>query len=73
MSLLEEALEKHPEFSKLWMMRGQIEEQQGNIAVAREVYNKAVSASCVCTFTYTNMLSVYIVCVCVLLCIVELS
>ena len=45
MSLLEEALEKHPEFSKLWMMRGQIEEQQGNIAVAREVYNKAVSAS----------------------------
>ena len=44
MSLLEEALEKHPEFSKLWMMRGQIEEQQGNTAVAREVYTKAVSS-----------------------------
>ena len=29
---------------QLWMMRGQIEEQQGNAAAAREFYNKAVSS-----------------------------
>ena len=29
---------------QLWMMRGQIEEQQGNTAAAREFYSKAVSS-----------------------------
>ena len=31
---------------QLWMMRGQIEEQQGNLEAARDVYNKAVSHLC---------------------------
>ena len=29
---------------QLWMMRGQIEEQQGNTTAAREFYSKAVSS-----------------------------
>ena len=41
--MLDEALEKHPDFAKLWMMRGQIEDQQDNTAAARDVYNKGVS------------------------------
>ncbi|CAI7993815.1 Pre-mRNA-processing factor 6 [Geodia barretti] len=40
--LLEEALEKHPDFAKLWMMRGQLEEERGDIAVARDIYNRGV-------------------------------
>ncbi len=27
---------------KLWMMRGQIEEQKGEVAVARDIYNRGV-------------------------------
>lgn len=40
--LLDEALQKHSEFPKLWMMRGQIEEQRGEATAAREFYNKGL-------------------------------
>ena len=61
--LLEEALEKHPDFSKvdflvpfllisnlspgtqLWMMRGQLEEQRGDITAARDIYTRGVHLS----------------------------
>ena len=41
--MVDEALEKHPDFPKLWLMKGQIEEQQGSTDRARDVYTKAVS------------------------------
>ncbi|KAG1083059.1 hypothetical protein G6F42_022351 [Rhizopus arrhizus] len=43
-ALLDVALEKFPTFDKLWMIKGQIEESQGNLPKAREVYNKAVKS-----------------------------
>ena len=59
--LLEQALEKHPDFPKvrkinyfhkslslllqLWMMRGQLEEEIGDVMVARDVYSRGVSLS----------------------------
>ena len=44
--MVQEAIDKHPEFSKLWLMMGQIEEQQGNIDKSRDIYNKGVSIMC---------------------------
>lgn len=41
-ALLTEALEKHTDFPKLWMMRGQICEQQSNDAGAREAYAQGI-------------------------------
>lgn len=41
--LLKEALEDFDDFPKLWLMKGQIEEQQGNLDKALETYNQAVS------------------------------
>lgn len=41
--LLDEGLKQYPDFAKLWMMRGQILEQEGKLAEAREVYNQGVS------------------------------
>ncbi|KAL5494082.1 hypothetical protein EMCRGX_G015354 [Ephydatia muelleri] len=40
--LLDEGIEKYPDFPKMWMMRGQIEEQKQNTEAARELYNKAL-------------------------------
>nr|KAG5694409.1 hypothetical protein BaRGS_017442 [Batillaria attramentaria] len=40
MILLDEAVKHYPDFPKLWMMRGQIEEQQGNTDAARNAYNQ---------------------------------
>lgn len=37
-SLLDEAVKQYPDFAKNWMMKGQIEEQLGNIQGAREAY-----------------------------------
>ena len=37
-----EALGKHSDFSKLWMMRGQVAEQQGQPAAAREFYSQGI-------------------------------
>uniref|UniRef100_F7BJA3 Pre-mRNA-processing factor 6 n=1 Tax=Ciona intestinalis TaxID=7719 RepID=F7BJA3_CIOIN len=37
-SLLDEATNKYPDFAKLWMMKGQIFEQVGEIQSAREAY-----------------------------------
>ena len=42
-TLLDEALGKYPEFAKLWMMRGQIAEQEEDENAAREVYLQGVS------------------------------
>ncbi|GLH16055.1 Protein crooked neck [Gryllus bimaculatus] len=37
--LLEEAIKVFPDFAKLWLMKGQIEEQQGNLDKAWDTYN----------------------------------
>ena len=37
---------------QLWMMRGQIEEQQGNMDVARDSYNAGVSEHNVAEFVW---------------------
>lgn len=42
--LLKEALEAFDDFPKLWLMKGQIEEQQGNLDKALDTYNQAVSS-----------------------------
>lgn len=41
--LLKEALEAFDDFPKLWLMKGQIEEQQGNLDKALDTYTQAVS------------------------------
>uniref|UniRef100_A0AAY4EQ66 Pre-mRNA-processing factor 6 n=1 Tax=Denticeps clupeoides TaxID=299321 RepID=A0AAY4EQ66_9TELE len=40
--LCTEALKHYEDFPKLWMMRGQIEEQSGNTDKAREAYNQGL-------------------------------
>lgn len=40
--LCTEALKHYEDFPKLWMMRGQIEEQSESIDRAREAYNQGV-------------------------------
>ncbi len=40
--LCTEALKHYEDFPKLWMMRGQIEEQSENMDKAREAYNQGV-------------------------------
>ncbi|XP_031549489.1 pre-mRNA-processing factor 6-like [Actinia tenebrosa] len=40
--LLEEAVQKYPDFPKLWMMKGQIQQQKGNQEEAREAYKLGV-------------------------------
>lgn len=40
--LLEEAIKMFPDYPKLWLMKGQIEEQQGMIDKAMETYNLGV-------------------------------
>jgi len=42
--LCTEALKHYEDFPKLWMMRGQIEEQGENMDKAREAYNQGVGA-----------------------------
>lgn len=42
-TLLDEALGKYPDFAKLWMMRGQIAEQEDDESTARDVYLQGVS------------------------------
>lgn len=41
--LCEEALKHYEDFPKLWMMKGQIEEQEELTEKAREAYNQGVS------------------------------
>lgn len=43
LELLENALKDFDHFPKLWLMKGQIEEQQGHIDKAINTYNQAVS------------------------------
>lgn len=40
--LCEEALKHYEDFPKLWMMKGQIEEQKELVEKAREAYNQGV-------------------------------
>jgi pre-mRNA-processing factor 6 len=40
--LLDDGVKVYPNFAKLWMMLGQISEQQGNIDEARDCYNQGV-------------------------------
>ena len=42
-TLLDEALGKYSDFAKLWMMRGQIAEQEDDENSARDVYLQGVS------------------------------
>ena len=44
--LCEEALRHYEDFPKLWMMKGQIEEQAELTDKAREAYSQGVSAAC---------------------------
>lgn len=44
--LCEEALRHYEDFPKLWMMKGQIEEQEGLTEKAREAYSQGVSLCC---------------------------
>ncbi|GFS30001.1 pre-mRNA-processing factor 6 [Trichonephila inaurata madagascariensis] len=41
-TLLDEGLKQYPDFAKLWMMRGQILEQENHINEARDVYNQGI-------------------------------
>ena len=43
--LLDIGVKEYPDYSKLWMMYGQIETAAGNIDKARSLYNKAVGPS----------------------------
>lgn len=43
LELLENALKDFDQFPKLWLMKGQIEEQQGHLEKAISTYNQAVS------------------------------
>jgi len=40
--LLDESVRLYSDFAKLWMMRGQIEEQDNNIEYARDTYNQGL-------------------------------
>ncbi|XP_048590658.1 pre-mRNA-processing factor 6 [Nematostella vectensis] len=40
--LLDEAVQKYPDFAKLWMMKGQLQEQEKNLPEAREAYKTGV-------------------------------
>ncbi|KAL5013263.1 hypothetical protein ScPMuIL_007533 [Solemya velum] len=40
--LLEEAVKHYSDFAKLWMMKGQIEEQQKRVDAARDAYNQGL-------------------------------
>ncbi|XP_001951091.1 pre-mRNA-processing factor 6 [Acyrthosiphon pisum] len=42
LQILEEALVKFPDYAKLWLMKGQIEEQQGDVDRAHETFNSAL-------------------------------
>lgn len=42
MLLLDEAVKHYPDFPKLWMMRGQIEEQRSKMDAARAAYNQGL-------------------------------
>lgn len=44
--LCEEALKHYEDFPKLWMMKGQIEEQKELVEKAREAYNQGVRCYC---------------------------
>lgn len=50
--LCTEALKHYEDFPKLWMMRGQIEEQCENMDKAREAYNQGVSWDCTWGWSY---------------------
>lgn len=43
--LCEEALKHYEDFPKLWMMKGQIEEQEEQADKAREAYSQGVSSA----------------------------
>lgn len=43
--LCEEALKHYEDFPKLWMMKGQIEEQEEQTDKAREAYSQGVSSA----------------------------
>lgn len=44
LNLLEEAVKVFPDFPKLWMMKGQIEDQQAKPDIAVETYNQGIKA-----------------------------
>lgn len=54
--LLDEGLKQYPDFAKLWMMRGQILEQESRISEAREVYNQGVSHCFFCIVSTNSII-----------------
>jgi len=53
--LCTEALKHYEDFPKLWMMRGQIEEQCENLDKAREAYNQGVRQWLVFAMNYVGI------------------
>lgn len=53
--LCTEALKHYEDFPKLWMMRGQIEEQSESIDKAREAYNQGVRFGVLEEMPYHNL------------------
>ena len=43
LKLLEEGINMFPEYPKLWMMKGQIEQQKGHLDKAWDTFNMGVS------------------------------
>ncbi|KAG8199374.1 hypothetical protein JTE90_011834 [Oedothorax gibbosus] len=41
-TLIDEGIKQYPDFAKLWMMRGQILEQENRFSEARDVYNQGI-------------------------------
>lgn len=61
-TLIDEGIKQYPDFAKLWMMRGQILEQENRINEARDVYNQGVSWLFFSTFVntlYINAISTF--------------
>lgn len=52
-TLIDEGIKQYPDFAKLWMMRGQILEQENRSSEAKDVYNQGVS----CSFTLTSLIN----------------
>lgn len=55
LKLLEEASKTFPEFAKLWMMKGQIEEQKKEFSKALDTYNAGVINRNKCNYILDNL------------------
>lgn len=61
LNLLDEAAKSFPEFPKLWMMKGQIEEQKKQLSKALDTYNAGVSSTQCNICNITNNINIFII------------